>query len=251
MSSIQSIERAFSILQSLAVGPAGVSEIASRVALPKSTVARMLSTLEQVGAVERADDSSDYRIGKSIGELAGSVDASDSLIMAVRPHLAHLAEHLGETAGFSVPVGYSTHYLVQAEGPNAVQVRDYSGLRVPMHVGPSGLCIMANWPAAEIDRYLSRDLESFTPRTVTDPSTIRDRLEAIRAQGFFWIEEEYAEGITSVASAVFDLGGQVLGAIHVHGPSYRFPEPGREAALGREVQAAAVRFSQRPTPGRP
>lgn len=245
MSSVQSIERAFSILRCLALGPAGVTEIASQVSLPKSTVARMLATLEGIGAVDRMEDSADYRIGLGIGELAGSLDASASLIVTVRPHLARLAMQLGEAAGFSVPVGYTAHYLVQVESPNAVQVRDYSGLVVPMHIGPSGLCMMAYWPAEEVTRYLSRPLEAFTPNTVVDTKQIMDRLESIRRKGWCWVYEEYAEGISSVASPVFDGHGKVYGAVHVHGPTYRFPEEGKADTIGHLVKEAAVRLSER------
>ena len=83
MSTVQSIERAFSILRTLAVAPSGVSYIAGQVGLPKSTVARILATLESIGVVERMEDSSDYRIGVGIGELAGSLDASATLAVAV------------------------------------------------------------------------------------------------------------------------------------------------------------------------
>lgn len=245
MSNVQSIERAFLILRALAVGPAGVSELATMVTLPKSTVARMLSTLEAVGMIERMEDSSDYRIGMGIAELAGSVDASATLTVAVKPHLSRLAHQLGEAAAFSVPVGYTVHYLVQAEGPNPVQVRDYSGLVVPMHVVPAGLCMMAHWPTEDVRRYLSRRLEVFTRHTVVDPREILERLEEIRRRGYCWINEEFVEGITSVAAPVFDAAKHILGAVSVHGPTYRFPAKGRTNQIGQSVVDAAGRFSSR------
>ena len=164
----------------------------------------MLGTLEGIGAVARDDDDRTYRIGMGLVELAGAVDASAALATLVRPHLTDLADRTGEAAGFSVPTGYTMHYLVQAESPNAVQVRDYSGLTVPMHVGPSGLCVMSLWPDVDVDRYLKRPLESFTRHTVSDPKMIRKRLESIRKRGHCWIHEEFAEGISSVAAPVFD-----------------------------------------------
>jgi DNA-binding IclR family transcriptional regulator len=60
MSTVQSVERAFEVLRSLSAGPAGVSEIAERTDLPKSTVSRLLSTLVDVGAVERRDEPGEY-----------------------------------------------------------------------------------------------------------------------------------------------------------------------------------------------
>ncbi len=245
MSSVQSIERAFAILRALAVGPSGVSEIATQVSLPKSTVSRMLTTLEGLGVVERLGDSPGYRIGAGIAELVGSANGLAALSVAVRPHLARLADQTGEAAGFSVPDGYSVHYLTQTEGSNPVQVRDYSGLVAPMHVAPSGLCMMAHWPAEEVQRYLSRPLAAFTAHTGVDPEVIVERLETIRRQGFLWMHEEYAEGISSVASPVFDQDRRVLGAIHVHGPTYRFPQRDQAKSIGRLVREAAEAFSQR------
>ncbi|HAP76315.1 MAG TPA: IclR family transcriptional regulator, partial [Acidimicrobiaceae bacterium] len=72
MSTVQSIERAFAVLRSLAGGPAGVTEIADRVGLPKSTVARLLATLAEIGAVEQLGAGSQYRIGAAMAELAAA-----------------------------------------------------------------------------------------------------------------------------------------------------------------------------------
>ena len=242
---VQSIDRAFQVLKALAVEPSGVTELASRVGLPKSTVARMLSSLEDQGAVTRGPDGTSYAIGIGLVELAGAIDATAALATAVRPHLVWLSDQLGEAAGFSIPTGYTIQYMVQVESPNPVQVRDYTGLMVPMHIGPSGLCVMAQWPAEEVDRYLSRPLEAYTTHTVVDAGSIRDRLEAIRGSGHCWIHEEFAEGINSVAAPVLADGQRALGAIHVHGPAYRFPAEGQADSIASLVMDAAARFSSR------
>ncbi len=235
---VQSIDRAFAVLSALAIAPAGVTDISARTDLPKSTVARLLATLEGLHAVERAEGGR-YRIGLGLLHLAGAVDASAALASAVIPHLRGLAKDLGEAAGFSVPTGYSVHYLAQVESPNAVQVRDYTGLMVPMHVGPSGLCMMSQWPEEDIDRYLRRALEAYTEKTVVDPARIRKRLQAIKREGHCWVYEEFAEGLNSVAAPVFDEAGRVVGALHVHGPSYRFPGEDSRLIAGKVMEAAS------------
>jgi DNA-binding IclR family transcriptional regulator len=244
MTMVQSIERAFRVLRALAVGPAGITELAARVDLPKSTVARLLATLEAMDAVEREVDGRAYRIGMGMVELAGAIDATAALATAVMPHLTRLAAAVGEAAGFGVPTGYSMHYLVQVESPSAVQVRDYTGLSVPMHIGPSGLCVMSRWPEADLRRFLARPLEAFTGHTITDPTLIRKRLADIRQSGHCWIHEEFAEGINSVAAPVFDAGRRVLGAIHIHGPAYRFPGE-KPDMIASQVMESAARFSVR------
>jgi DNA-binding IclR family transcriptional regulator len=245
---VQAIDRAFAVMESLARSPAGVTELAGRVDLPKSTVARLLSTLEHLGAVAKTKDGR-YRIGQGLVELAGAVDASASLSSAVVPHLTNLVNLVGEAAGFGVPTGYIIHYLAQVESPGAIQVRDYSGLQVPMHIGPSGLCVMSHWPSADIERYLARPLEAFTTQTVVEPKLIKQRLRQIRADGHCWVFEEFAEGINSVAAPVLNADGKVMGAIHVHGPAYRFPKASQDSIAGHVMEAAA-QFSHR-SPDRP
>lgn len=240
---VQSIERAFELLQALAAGPARISDLALTVGLPKSTVARLLGTLERVGAVERDPGSSVYRIGEGLTRLAPAQDVTTSLIVAVKPHLHQLSETLGEAAGFSVPEGYAMHYLVQVDSPRPIQVRDYSGSSAAMHLVPAGLCVMAGWPEAEVARYLSRSLERNTPRSVIDPSAIRRRLVDVRESGYAWLDEEFAEGLSSVAAPVLDTQRRIVGAITVHGPTYRFPAQGQRERIGKLVRGAADRFS--------
>jgi len=242
MATVQSIDRAFQILHALAVGPAGVSEVAGLVDLPKSTVARLLATLEALGAVDRTDDGG-YRVGAGLKELAGSVDSTVALATAVRPHLEHLTSILGEASGLTLPEGFSAVYVAQVESPNPVQVRDYTGLSLPMHVGPGSLVIMSEWPTELLNRYLSRPLQEYTRFTVTDPELILKRLAVIQKEGHCWIHEEFAEGINSVAAPVRDKSGRIIAAISAHGPSYRFPEVGEADRIAERVKAAARRFS--------
>ena len=88
VSGVQSVERAFSVLRCLAGGAAGVSAIAERVGLPKSTVSRLLSTLQDVGAVEQSGAGGDYRVGGGLVDIAAGALPGRSLIAAARPHLA-------------------------------------------------------------------------------------------------------------------------------------------------------------------
>jgi DNA-binding IclR family transcriptional regulator len=244
VSRVQSIERAFAVLGALADGPVGVTEVADRVALPKSTVARLLGSLAREGVVEQVPGGTRYRLGARIASLAAGVASTSSLVAVARPHLVELASALGETAGLSVPDGFQVHYIDQVDTTHQVQIRDWTGTRVPMHAVSSGLVILAAMPDAELQRFLERPLERFTARTTTDPVALRERLAQIRADGYAWVHEEFAEGLNSVAARV-DARGDVVAAVHVHGPSYRFPAQGSEDETGRKVSATAVRIAAR------
>jgi DNA-binding IclR family transcriptional regulator len=222
-----------------------VTEVADRVDLPKSTVARLLGSLAREGVVEQVPGGTRYRLGARIASLAAGVASTTSLVAVARPHLVELASALGETAGLSVPDGFQVHYIDQVDTTHQVQIRDWTGTRVPMHAVSSGLLILASWPEAELERFLERPLERFTPRTMTDPSTLRERLAQIRTDGYAWVHEEFAEGLNSVAAPIADRSGAVVAAVHVHGPSYRFPDEADQAAIGTQAVKAAARISAR------
>lgn len=243
MAHVESVVRALRIIEALAVSPAGLSETARRVELPKSSVARLLSTLEQVEAVERNEDGRLYRLGPKMQRLSSAAGGPAQLTAFARPYLDELTDLTGEAAGVSIPDGFKVHYVDQTEAEHPVQVRDWTGELIPMHVVPSGLVIMAHWPDEQISRYLSRRLERMTPNTITNPDRIRERLAAIREKGYVWVYEEFVEGINSVASAVLERNGLITAAIHVHGPAYRFPGDADSDRIGETVTETARKLS--------
>ncbi len=242
MSNVQSIERTFLLLDALSGGEQGVTDLAHRTGLPKSTVARLLRTLEEVGAVDRSREGGRYRLGGTLTRLAASAAQSSDLIALGRPHLNRLARQTGEDAGISVADGYRVHYLDQVDADQPVQVRNWTGELIPLHVVPSGQVMLAHWPEESLAHYLARPLEVFTPKTETQPTRLRRRLAAIRRTGYGWGWEEFAEGINSVAAPVFSEG-RIAAALHVHGPAYRFPPDGGEAEIGRMVAQEAQLLS--------
>lgn len=229
------------VIEALAMSPAGLSEMARRVGLPKSTVARLLSTLEETEAVERAEEGRMYRLGPMIQRLSAAAGGPAQLAAFARPYMEKLTSITGEAAGISIPDGYRVHYIDQTEATHPVQVRDWTGELIPMHLVPSGLVIMAHWPEEQIDRYLRRALEAATPNSVNDGDAIRERLSSIRSRGYSWGFEELVEGINSVAAPVFEKD-TITAAIHVHGPAYRFPGPGDVERVGEAVAGAARRL---------
>lgn len=241
-SGIQSIERAFSVLLAIATEPAGITDVARRIDLPVSTVARLLSTLENLEAVIRQDDGVTYRIGPTVSNLAAGNDST--LIGRARPFLTELVDRVHETAGLSVLEGDEVLYLDHVENEsNAVQIRDWTGERVPLHVVPSGLVLLAFQPRERIAAYLAGELAQFTEHTNTTAAQIEPRLDTIRKQGFAWAVDEFQIGITSVAAPVLNRAGEVIAAIHCHGPSYRFPSDSNKAEVEAAVVAAARRLS--------
>lgn len=243
MSRVQSIERAFAVLGALADGPLGVTEVAERVDLPKSTAARMLASLAREGVVEQIPGDTRYRLGSRLVTLTARIRPMRSLAALARPSLEALAKEAGEAAGLSVADGRLVHYIDQVGGANPVSVRDWTGSRIPLHAVPSGQVLLAYARPTFVQRYLGRPLEVFTPQTPVTAEALLARMRAIRRDGYTWAVEEFDEGISSVAAPVADASGEVIAAVHLHGPSYRFPPPGAETTLADAVVTTAARIS--------
>ncbi len=245
MSRVQSIERAFAVLRALGDGPIGVTEVAARVDLPKSTAARMLASLAREGAVEQVPGGTRYRLGAQIVSLAAGVVPTRSIVALAHPVLVELASAVGEAAGLSVAEGFVVHYVDQVDTTHQVLVRDWTGTRLPMHAVSSGQVFLAHMAPLAVDRLLADPLERFTPRTLVKAAAMRERLRGVQVDGYAWTSDEFAEGINSVAAPIVDAAGDVSAAVHVHGPSYRFPPVGAEITIALQLLAAAARISAR------
>ena len=237
--SVQSIERAFTLLRALATTPYGVTELAEQVKLPKSTVARLLSALEAEGAVTQDEMGGEYRLGDGLLDIAGAAQPGRNLVATVRPYLLELSEEMGEAAGLGIAHGRDVYYLDHAVPEADVMVRDWTGESLPMHSVPSGMALLAHLPAEEVDAYLAVPAEAVTPNTLVDPAAIRERIDAVRNLGYAWGYEEGVDGINSLAAPIIGADGEVIAALHVHGPAFRFPNPDRTHDLGMRLIEAA------------
>lgn len=242
--SVTSVERSFRLLHAIAEEPQSLSELSRKLNLATSTAARFLQSLQTAGAVSRDLDGR-YLIGPAIFELAGGPTGRHDLVTVASTHLSALAKQTGETAGIAAAIDDDILHLAQVSDDDdaGVQVKDWSGQQIPAHPGCTGLVVMAHWPQEQIDRYLARPLSKFSEFTVIDPIVIRDRLEKIRAIDHLWTTDEYAVGVASVASPIFDRHDRVVAALHVFGPSYRFPNEADRATVANELCARAAQIS--------
>jgi DNA-binding IclR family transcriptional regulator len=231
------------ILRCLAANEAGVTQIAAAVDLPKSTVSRLLSTLQELGAVVPSDGG--YRIGSLIGELATGTGRHGDVVTAARPVLAGLVDAFGEDAGVSVLDDGAVLYLDQLGTDSAVQLRDWTGERVPPHCVSSGLVLLAFSPIETRERILAGALPRLTAKTVVAPTKLRRRLVTIARRGTEWVYGEFADDINPVAAPVLGVDGRAVAAVHLHGPSYRFPGDSDPEHIAAEVAAAAEKVSAR------
>ena len=225
-SSIQSVERAIAILKSFTQErpERGVSELSRELGLHKSTVSRMMMTLERGGLLSKNPETRRYRLGVDlIGLAAGVVQYMDVREVALS-FLQQLAGACQETAILAV---LDAGQIVNVEQfvPPMRQVKNVGrvGRRMSPHCTAAGKVLLAYLSPGELGRALPEELERFTPHTITDPGELRRELARVREQGYATAREELEKGLNVVAAPVFDHAGQVRSAISVAGPAYRLP----------------------------
>ena len=245
--SIQALERAFEILNVIHKNedPQRAADIAVQVELPRTTVIRMLDTLEQVGAVVRVAETSRFEIGPTMLQFGQPITPAPDLKQIARPTLERLARESGETAYLCTRSGRQVYYLDQVSSRHHIRLQEWTGTWFPAHTTSTGKIFLAYMPPTQLDTYLSHDLESFTSETITDPQEIRDYVQSIRQNGFGWTHGQTELGLVGVAAPIFDSNQAVIGAVSLGGPQFRFPQAGKEQETADLVVKAAQEISSR------
>ena len=247
MTTIQSLERAFSILKvideaSNAIRPA---EIAECIGLPRTTVIRMVTTLEALGAVVRADDGSSFQIGPTLRAFARSKPKLGYLKKIAQPHLKQLAAETGETVYLCILERHQVHYLDQIDSRHHILLRNWVGSYFPAHTTAAGKALLAFLPEDKFLAYLKRPLEKFTKNTIIDPDQIRGYAKTIRATGYAWTYGQTEDGLVGVAAPIYSEAEQPIAAVAVGGPAFRFPPAGQDEAMAQCVVRTARQISER------
>ena len=220
---IQAVKRAAAVLRAFDNGSPelGVSELSRRVHLHKSTVSRLLTTLEREGFVERIAPSDKYRLGFEFARLAGQVSHFGDVRAAAQPFLAELAENSRETVHLAVRDGDAVMNVEQISGSHLVRDTNWVGRRTPLHCVANGKVLLAFDSPSEIARILSKPLNRFTNRTITSKIALRAEVAQIRRRGYATARGEIEEGLNAVAAPVFNQTGKVVATVSISGPSYR------------------------------
>lgn len=218
---VQSVDRAISVLELLAQGEAGITEIAGELGVHKSTVSRLVSVLESRGLVEQLGERGKYAIGFGVVRLAGAATGRMDLSKLGQPVCQTLADEFGETVNIAVHDAGVAINITQARGSAAVSAVNWIGQRTPLHATSSGKVLLAYLPVEERKRLASLPLDSYTENTVTDPERLLGELETVAAQGYAACFEELELGLHAVAVPVRGHRGEVVAAMSASGPSYR------------------------------
>lgn len=223
----------------------GVSELARRLDLGKSTVHRLLTTLATEGLIEQDPASGGYRLGLVVFELGEAVRVHLDLHAAAGPVLASLRDETRESSQIGVLDGHDVVYVDRLESSQSLRLFTETGRRVPVHCTSSGKVLLAHLPEAELRAVLERAaLTPLTPHTLTEPAALLADLVKVRRRGWAEAVDEREVGLASVAAPVRDATGTVVAAISIGAPTVRLGWRQRRH-LGGVVAEAGEAVSRR------
>ena len=246
MSGVRTIARCLDLLESLANREMSLTAMADEIALPASTVHRLLQTLVDRGYVSRIPDRQTYVLGPRLLELCQSTDGTNRYLAAISVDLLQEAsEAANETCTLTVRAGWQAMYVSQVEAKRTMNVSAELGTTVPLYATGVGKAILAYLDDEEVDSYLRQGpFPRLTSQTLIMPQQLRRQLRVVRERGFAVDKQEHEEGIVCVAAPVFRWGDNAMAALSISGPSARFNRE-RLAELGQLVVLTAEKISER------
>lgn len=242
---IKSVKKAVSILETLASGPEipkGVRELATSIDMPKSTVQRLLETLEDCGLVEQDKLNTGYRLAPRMFHLGRAVLHELDVRTIALPYMHELRTLSGETVGLNIRVGDDQRMLVeQLESPSPIKFKAEVGELYPIVVGAPGKILLSTLADADIARLASNaDNAGISEK---DPSNLLDEVRRVRSDGYALAFEETIPELNTIAVAIHDSSGAIAASLGTSGPTSRFSRDSIEKIIP-DISAIAERVSE-------
>lgn len=217
-STVRAVDRALDILLCFTSKTDwAMTEIAEHVGLHKSTVHRMLATLEEKGFIERDRATDRYHLGLKVWELSANLSRTDDQATIWLPEMVRLRDQLGETVSIYVRDGSERIRMQAVQSNQPVRRVAPVGVRLPLYAGASSKVLIAYSEPAVRDGIL----QSPTWLTSIDRKQYEQQLQEVLAQGYATSFEEREEGAAALSAPIFDRFGGLAAALSVSGPASR------------------------------
>ncbi len=223
---IQSALRTLQVLLAFGKPPHrfGLAELQQVTPFEKNQLYRSLRTLEAAGFLV-ADSTGRYTVTPLVNVL-GAASAHGrplTLVEIASPHLDTLADETGEAVNLNALAGDQSVCLDRRESPHRVRLASVLGQAYPLHAGAGPKAILAFLDERKRDQVLRRlhTYTAFTGATQRDPKLLAVEIEETRERGYSISDGDFDESARGVGAPIFGVGGQVIGAVSVGGPSFR------------------------------
>ncbi|WP_431803853.1 IclR family transcriptional regulator [Halobacillus andaensis] len=242
---IKSVKRVFEIIQEISCNPQTPAELASNLDINKSTIHRFLSTLQNLGYIEKMADNS-VRLSQSFINIAMNAQTQYEIVNICRPYLVNLSEEFQEGALLATFNGKESEYVDKVESSLAVRIVFEPGKKAPAYSVASGKVFLASLKEEELNHYLEEmQVTQFTKNTITDEKKLRKELAGIRKSGYATDNEEYEIGLRGFACPIKDYKGNTVAAICIAGIAPRITDAGKINEIIRSLKEDAKEISMR------
>ena len=248
---LSSVTSALLVLKAFSAEEAeiGISSLAKRLGLAKSTTHRLAVTLTAEGFLEQNPDNGRYRLGLSLFTLGALARRRMDVSNVSRPLLGVLRDKFQEASTLAILSNRSIMFLHNLESGQAIGIRAHIGDLKPAFCTAEGRVLLAFSSPTVVAEVLGGELVSRTANTETDPATLRRILDDVRAAGYAIDDEESEDSMRCLAAPVRDISGKVIAAVGLAGPTVRLTKKALRAMAPEVVatgDAVSVRMGWRP-----
>lgn len=213
---VPAIDRALDALAALAQHKEGMTlaQLVEQTGIPKSTLYRIMSTLEERRCVVRDEHQKTYQLGVKLWEFGNAFLNQSDLQNTAADHMKELAEACGESIFLGMLDRGEVVYIRRVESPKSAVVVRKLGQRAPVHCTATGLAMLSFLPDDELQVILEeQELRSFNANTTTSREQLRHKVEAIRRTGVAVVDGEYNAALLCVSSPILDREGRPAAAL--------------------------------------
>ncbi|MDR1730590.1 MAG: IclR family transcriptional regulator [Synergistaceae bacterium] len=216
---MDSVQRIVTLIETLmeTEDDMGIRDIARRVGIPKSTVQRLLNSLEEEGWVAQDAKTQRYRIALRFLVFAETWRLKLELTRRARGVMDELCAQSHQTILLLVQDGTRGVCLHRTEPERTIKLVAEVGKTFALHAAACGKILLAFSPAALQEKILASTLFSYTPMTLTEPSLLKEEIEKIRRRGYALSFEEMTPGAAEIAVPLQDTRGNLVAALSMAG----------------------------------
>jgi IclR family pca regulon transcriptional regulator len=243
---VESLSRGLSVLSVLCENssPLTLTELSNRLKLSISAVQRLTFTLQQLGYLERDEETKKYRFGQKLLSLGLSVMRNLDTRKVASPFLQKTSWEIGENVNLGVLEGTEIVYLERIKTQQILDINLSVGSRLPIYCTSMGKAMLAFLSSDRIDEILDRvEFKPLTPYTITNKEDFLTELKEVRARGYAVSNEELTIGLRSVAAPVRNFTGEVIASVNTGVFSIRVPLVKLETVLAKKIMETAEKIS--------
>lgn len=221
---VQSLGRAFSILEAIAERAEGIAlaDLSKLVQLHNSTAFHLVKTMLALGYVRQDPDTKRYHIGHKLFGLAAGANNETNLVFLAEPVLKELARISKETCHVAIRSADEVLTIAKADGVSSIRMSERLGAARPAYCTAIGKVFLAAMSQSQLDEYLQRTpLQGYTPHTILDVARLRREIEMIRQAGVAVDNAEFNPDARCIAAPVYDFSGRMCAAMGISGPIWR------------------------------